>query len=169
MTPLRVCEACSRHVLVTEQSCPFCKSALGPAPQRSFGKQLRAGMSRAQILAVAAAVTGQTLGACSDTVTRDGDGDGNAGESGEGGGSGEAGTGTGGRSGAGGTSVSGGGTSGMVGGAAGVAGMFGGSGGDIAVPEYGGSFPLDSGLDEDGGVDEEPMAIPIYSAPNPRE
>lgn len=169
MLELRVCEACSRHVLITERSCPFCSAALGPAPQRAVGK-LRAGMSRAQILAVAAAVTSQALGGCSDTVTKDGDG--NAGASGSTGGSGGAsGAGDGGRSGAGGTSVTGGssGTAGMVGGAAGIAGMLGGSGGEIAVPEYGGSFPIDSGLDEDGGVDEEPMAIPIYSAPNPRE
>jgi hypothetical protein len=166
MTPLRVCKACSRHVLVTEQSCPFCSAALGPAPQRALGKQLRRGMSRAQILAVAAAVTSPMLGACSETITPDDDG--NAGASGNGGSSAAGGSGVGG-SGAGGTSVSGGGggSSGMTGGAAGVAGTLDGSGGEINVPEYGGSFPLDSGLDEDGGVDE--IGIAIYSAPNPRE
>jgi len=149
MTPLRVCEACNRHVLVSEQSCPFCSAALGPAPERVFGKRVRAGMSRAQIFAVAATVTSPALGACSDTVTRDDDGNAgaNAGHGGDGSGTGGAAT---------------GGSAGT----AGAAGTLGGSGGEIFVPEYGGVFPLDSGTDEDAG---EEIDIPIYSAPNPRE
>jgi hypothetical protein len=68
MTRLRSCDACSRHVLVTEQSCPFCKHRLAvatmPAPQK-----LPSGLSRAQRLAVAAAIaSGQALAACADST-----------------------------------------------------------------------------------------------------
>jgi len=68
MTELRSCEGCKRRVYVTEASCPFCSAQLAPA--RPVPSSLRPGMSRAQMLAVAAAaVSSQALGACSDGQT----------------------------------------------------------------------------------------------------
>jgi hypothetical protein len=178
MTQLRVCDGCSRHVFVTEKACPFCDAALQEAPKRSLGQVLRAGMSRAQILAVAAAVTGQTLGACTDTPN-------NTGVSGVGGttagamSGGSGGTAGGGAGGAGGMSGGASGTGGAggasgasgAGGAGGTAGTSGaggtgGAGGEIVMPLYGGAMPPDDAGAEDSG---EPMAVPVYSAPNPRD
>jgi len=174
MTQLRVCEGCTRHVFLAETACPFCGAALAQAPRRSFGEKLRSGMSRAQVLAIAAAVTGQTLGACSDTASDDGIPGGSGGSAGDvagsGGdsGSGEGGAGSGGDSGAG------------AGGGAGMEGGAGAGAGGMAQPVYGAPVP-DSGVDQpvygapvpDGGVDDagddsgEPMAIPLYGASPP--
>jgi len=174
MTQLRVCDGCSRHVFATEKACPFCSAPLEEAPKRTFGERLRKGMSRAQLLAVAAAVTGQTLGACTDTPN-EGTGHYTGGSSGT-----TAGTdpGTGGSSngtgGSGGT-VSGGAGGAGAGGTTGGAGATGGSGGEVGQPVYGAPIPDDAGADasvepdaavsEDGGI----MVIPLYGAsPEPR-
>jgi hypothetical protein len=176
MTQLRVCDACSRHVFVTEKSCPFCNAALGEAPQRTFGQRLRRGMSRAQLLAVAAAVGGvggQTLAACSDTEQNDGRP--NAGTtagamagtdgSGEGGGGSGAG-GAGGTGGSGGTMAGTGGAGAGGAGGAGAGGMGGagegGVAGDMIQPVYGGPVDLDSGVD--AGDDAGDFAMPEYGA-----
>jgi len=64
MSQLRLCEACSRHVLRSEVECPFCKCALLPLPP-SAAVKLAPGLSRAQRLAVAAAaMAGQAISAC---------------------------------------------------------------------------------------------------------
>lgn len=168
MTQLRACDACSRHVFANEKVCPFCSAALSAAPARTLGDRLRRGMSRAQLLAVAAAMTSQTLGACTDTPQNDGvPDDGNSGA----GGSGAI---DGGDSGAGGGAAGVGGMTGGMGGGGGAGGMggmpsggMGGMGGDMEQPVYG--APV-----EDAAVDaSEPdagdmMAIPLYGgAPIP--
>lgn len=175
MTQLRVCDACSRHVFVTEKSCPFCSAALGEAPQRTFDQRLRRGMSRAQLLAVAAAtaVSGQALGACTDTPQNDGvpnagttagamagtdgagEGGGGAGGAGAGGAGGAAGT-MGGMGGAGGAGAGGAGAGGVGGAGAG------GAGGDMVQPVYGGPVDPDGGVD--AGDDAGDFAMPEYGA-----
>ena len=66
MTQLRICEGCSCHVLASERSCPFCQCAL-PAPTARTLAKLPPGLSRAQRLAMAAALAGgQALGACAE-------------------------------------------------------------------------------------------------------
>ncbi|HEY2735580.1 MAG TPA: hypothetical protein VGI70_16400, partial [Polyangiales bacterium] len=68
MTRFRTCEGCSRHVMVSELACPFCKQALAPAPQRPIARFVP-GLSRSQRLAIAAAaVTGQAMAACTSEV-----------------------------------------------------------------------------------------------------
>jgi hypothetical protein len=68
MTRLRSCDACSRHVRITEQSCPFCKHTL-TAANLPVAPKLPSGLSRAQRLAVAAAfASGQALAACADST-----------------------------------------------------------------------------------------------------
>jgi hypothetical protein len=185
MTQLRVCDGCTRHVFASEQACPFCGAALSAAPKRTFGERLRKGMSRAQILAVAAAVggvSGPVLGACSDTPNNDGragasgttagtESGGSGGSSGTTGGAGAGGSGSGGTAG----TVSGG-AGGTTGGAGGVTGGAGGmTGGDAGFgqPVYGAPFPDDAGADAsdstDASTDEGGMAIPLYgAAPVPR-
>ncbi len=65
MTQLRACDACSRHVFVTESSCPFCGAQLTAAP-RARALPIFAGMSRAQRMAIAAAaVASQAAVGCS--------------------------------------------------------------------------------------------------------
>jgi hypothetical protein len=57
MTRLRICDACSRHVFVTETHCPFCAVRL--AAVRGVPKfKLDRRMSRAQRIALAGAVAG---------------------------------------------------------------------------------------------------------------
>jgi len=169
MTQLRVCDGCSRHVFVSEKACPFCNTSLREAPKPTFGERLRKGMSRAQLLAVAAAVTGQTLGGCTDTPN-------------EGGGhysGGSSGTTAGTESGSGGSSGTTGGAGGAAGtvsgGAGGATGGAGGSGGDLAQPVYGAPVPDDAGVDAsaepDGAVSDDggTMIVPLYGAsPAPR-
>jgi hypothetical protein len=178
MTQLRACDACSRHVFANEKVCPFCNASLAALPERSFGDRLRRGMSRAQLLAVAAAMTGQTLGACTDTPHNDGipDGTGGMGGSGvmdAGGDSGAGGAGGGGAGGAGGMMSGGaGGAAGTVSGGAGGAGgtmsggaggmAGGGAGGDkMGQPVYGAPVE-DAGADS--GDPNDMMAMPAYGA-----
>jgi hypothetical protein len=178
-------------VFVTEPRCPFCQRELAP-PSRSPIFDIRAGMSRAQRVALVAAVAGQTLLGCSD-------------ESGSGlqtgsGGMGDM------QQGSGGTQTAGGGGQGS-GGNGGVAqpvygapvtpgtpipGTGGtgdeGTGGRMAVTHYGGIMPPeDAGKDagsadagdagEAGGAGQDGgraqamygAAIPPYGAPFPEK
>ena len=66
MTGLRSCDSCARHVFVTEQTCPFCKTPLSAAPEPAR-VAIPSGASRAQRLALAAAIGSSTLVACADT------------------------------------------------------------------------------------------------------
>jgi len=171
MTQLRICDACSRHVFASEKACPFCSAPLGEALPRTIGQRLRRGMSRAQLLAVAAAVSGQTLGACTDTAQNDGS-PGGAGTtagaiSGGMDGAGEGGDGASGEGGAAGTMAGAGGAAG--GGAGGASG--GGAGGEggvagVGQPVYGAPVDPDAGVD--AGDDAGEMAVPLYGgAPIP--
>jgi hypothetical protein len=161
MTQLRACDACSRHVFANETVCPFCSAVLSAAPERTLGDRLRRGMSRAQLLAVAAAMTSQTLGACTDTPQNDGRPPARSGTTGAmdagGGDSGEGGEGGGGAGGAGGAAGT---VSGGMGGAAG-----GGAGGDqMGQPVYG--APVDAG--DDASEPDDMMNVPVYgSSPIP--
>ena len=65
MTRLRSCEGCARHVRLDEQTCPFCQRSLSAAPAPAPLK-LPTGLSRAQRLAIAAAIAGGA--ACADTT-----------------------------------------------------------------------------------------------------
>ena len=177
MTQMRVCDVCTRHVFASEKVCPFCNAELGEAPQRTLSQRVRKGMSRAQLLAVAAAVTGQSLAGCSEesmpimTMPLYGGpilpigGEGGQGGDGMGGAGGRAGTS--GDAGAGGTS--GIGVSGGVGGAG-----NGGEAGDFAQPVYGAPVE-DAGIDDaavdgDAGDDSgEPMIMPLYGASPPEQ
>lgn len=62
--PLRICDACTRHVFATETACPFCAAALAPAPVRPRFK-VSSRLSRAQRFALAGAFAG--LIGCSDS------------------------------------------------------------------------------------------------------
>ncbi len=64
---LRACEGCARHVFVTERVCPFCFSELEPAPERAT-LPIPSSASRAQRLALAAALGSQGLLACAQTT-----------------------------------------------------------------------------------------------------
>jgi hypothetical protein len=66
MTQLRCCTHCARHVLIHERACPFCQRDLPPAAERAPVK-IAAGLSRAQRLALAAAIAGQSVAACAET------------------------------------------------------------------------------------------------------
>jgi hypothetical protein len=70
MTRLRTCDGCSRHVLASESSCPFCQRVLAPA-QLLAAPSAPPGLSRAQRLTLAAAaVAGQALAACSSDASQ---------------------------------------------------------------------------------------------------
>jgi hypothetical protein len=175
MNQLRCCEGCSRHVLLSERECPFCRRELAPLPERVLPK-LPAGLSRAQRLTLAAAMAGQALTACAETT----DGvaipiygapvAGSVGQAPQGG------------SGASGKSAAGRGGAGMTGGAGRDAGF--------AVPVYGVPIagqpsPVKDAapVDEDGGAQDAgrsdagqmivppyglpPMPVPVYGAPIP--
>jgi hypothetical protein len=167
MNQLRCCEGCSRHVLLSERECPFCRRELAPLPERVLPK-LPAGLSRAQRLALAAAMAGQALTACAETTDR---GPffppygvplaGHAGQVPNAGG------------GASGTSAAGRGGAGMTGGGA-------GRDGGVAIPVYGvpiagqpspvkDAAPVDQdGETQDAGPsDAGPMVHPLYGAPVP--
>jgi hypothetical protein len=62
--PLRVCDACARHVFATETSCPFCAALLAPVRARPRFK-MAPQLSRAQRFALAGAFAG--LVGCSDS------------------------------------------------------------------------------------------------------
>ena len=66
MTRLICCEGCSRHVRASELICPFCQRAQTPTPALPT-LNIPAGLSRAQRLALAAAMAGQALAACAKT------------------------------------------------------------------------------------------------------
>jgi hypothetical protein len=66
MNQLRCCEGCSRHVLISERECPFCQRVLAPLAERVL-PNLPAGLSRAQRLAIAAAMASQAMTACAET------------------------------------------------------------------------------------------------------
>lgn len=68
MKRLRSCEGCSRHVFVTERVCPFCLTELAEAPVRAL-PTVPSGASRAQRLALAAALGGQGLVGCAQEQT----------------------------------------------------------------------------------------------------
>jgi len=68
MPRLVSCEACSRHVFATESTCPFCQSPVS-VPARPMARAAR-GMSRAQRLAIAAALAAP-LSACADESIND--------------------------------------------------------------------------------------------------
>lgn len=147
MTELRTCDGCQRRVFVTEQSCPFCSVKLEPLPVPATSR-FQAGMSRAQMLAVAAAVTSHVLTGCNDGDSQKdqaGQGGAIAGQGGVGGAStggvgGQSSGGTGAISGqpSGGIGASGGsGSTGGIGAFGGVAGVYGGS---PALSGFGGVY-----------------------------
>jgi hypothetical protein len=97
MTPRLIsCEACERHVFATELHCPFCRARITRAA--SALPELPAGLSRAQrlglraqSLALAAAIAGPGLLACTDNRQPDPPAGGRGGSAGSGasGGAGE--------------------------------------------------------------------------------
>lgn len=58
---LRLCRSCSRHVRASEESCPFCRSALAPEPPRDRLIEVPLRLGRSALAAIAAG----TLYACS--------------------------------------------------------------------------------------------------------
>jgi hypothetical protein len=66
MKRLRSCDSCARHVFVSEQVCPFCLSELAPAADPA-PLAIPSGASRAQRLALVAALGTQSLLACADS------------------------------------------------------------------------------------------------------
>jgi hypothetical protein len=66
MTRLICCEGCSRHVRASEFVCPFCQREQTPMPAPPVAN-VPAGLSRAQRLALAAAMAGQALASCAKT------------------------------------------------------------------------------------------------------
>lgn len=66
MTRLRTCDACARHVFAAEPTCPFCHAQLAAAPE-SAPISVPAGASRAQRLALAAAISSSALLGCAQT------------------------------------------------------------------------------------------------------
>jgi hypothetical protein len=66
---LRACPACARHVRVSEQACPFCKSALSPAFRADSAPQgPGARLSRAALFAFGTGTLAMAPG-CSTSVT----------------------------------------------------------------------------------------------------
>jgi hypothetical protein len=67
MSQLRACGGCSRHVWNHERTCPFCGCELTSVaePPRPIPQS---GLSRGQRLMLAAALAGQTLGACAEST-----------------------------------------------------------------------------------------------------
>jgi hypothetical protein len=63
MKRLRSCEGCARHVFETERVCPFCLTELAAVVPREL-PAVPIGASRAQRLALAAALGGQGLVGC---------------------------------------------------------------------------------------------------------
>jgi hypothetical protein len=59
--PLRVCDACARHVFVTETTCPFCAAVLVPSRARPRFK-LNPRLSRAQRFVLAGAFAAGLIG-----------------------------------------------------------------------------------------------------------
>lgn len=163
MKRLRPCESCARHVFASERACPFCKQALAPVAELPV-MAIPSGISRAQRLALAAALAGQALVGCAEnTVAIYGAPVPDSGPTPTAG-TGSAGTGAAGAGAA--------GTAGRAG--AGSAGNGrGGEGGFIAIPPYGVPLAGNPALDDDAGAAEDAgptrdsgqMAVPVYGAP----
>jgi hypothetical protein len=68
MKRLRSCDGCKRHVFVSERECPFCHRQLTAAPPPA-DVSVPSGASRAQRLALAAALGGQGLVGCAQATT----------------------------------------------------------------------------------------------------
>jgi hypothetical protein len=150
-------------VFASERVCPFCQRALAPVQELPV-MVIPSGISRAQRLALAAAIAGQALAGCAETATPIYGAP--VPVSGQGATAGTGGAGTGpagmgspaGRGGAGARS-------------AGIGG--GGEGGFIALPPYGVPLAGNPALDDDAGVaddagptrDSGQMASPVYGAP----
>jgi hypothetical protein len=160
---LVICTECNRHIRRYEGHCPFCSAAISPALAASPPRPLPTGrLSRAAILAFAAASLGTACGG-KDTDTRAGDGNGNTG-------------GASGAPGAGGTVSAGGVTFGgfPVGGGVPIygapssgytgAGGFGVSSGGASGT---GGFPGSSGLPGTGGYSIPPPPPPYGTPPPP--
>jgi hypothetical protein len=183
MARLRICDGCSRHVFATASACPFCGVSLAEAPVAPV-TGIRAGMSRAQRFALAAAVVGGV--ACSEETYAtpvygapfDPDAGGVTG--GAGGAGGESGNPQAGIGGASGTN----GVAGASGGSSGAGGA--GDDGGFSMPVYGAPFDPDAGQEDasmedasmedasepDGGGMVTPLyggAFPVYGAPMPEE
>jgi hypothetical protein len=128
MERFRTCDECSRHVRAAEPKCPFCGQELAAASLMSIPRA-PAQLSRAQRIALVAAVAGGLAACGDDTVGQPGPkaGTGVAGAS--------AGTGAAGASGAAAGSGAGAGAAGK--GAAGSP--------PVAVPVYGAPFPVPAG------------------------
>lgn len=157
-TSLQPCPACSRHIRITEESCPFCAASVvgllkAPAPLKFPGRMSRAALITASTLAAVSACAGED----------DGDDQGSGGAMTDSGGS-EMGTG-GDEMGAGGvvygTPPSGGADQGTGGDAAGSGGL------DVGVPEYGispaGGNPGTGGEPATGTGGD--IVGPVYGAP----
>jgi hypothetical protein len=175
MTRLRSCDACARHVFVTETRCPFCSAELAPATPPIF--DIKAGMSRAQRYTLVAAVATQALIGCSDDPDKGGQqGTGGSAQQGTGG----VAQGTGGAmpiAGKGGVAqpvygapIATGGTGNAGSGGRGQVGGTGGFGGAQAV--YGAPIPDDAGMPDAGDAGDEPamkdggpMIQPVYGVP----
>lgn len=73
---LHPCSACSRHVLTSEESCPFCGAALSPSPLRRRTPP-KARMSRAALVALGtlAASPQVACGGAAEDESTEGDGD----------------------------------------------------------------------------------------------
>jgi hypothetical protein len=188
MTRLRSCDACSRHVFVTETRCPFCQTALEPV-SNSPVFNIKAGMSRAQRFTLVAAVASQALIGCSDDPKGTGIGRGSGGNTQQG--TGGTAQGTGGTA----TAGQGGGIAQPVYGAPidpGTGGTNAGSGGrgntgqggvgGGAQAVYGAPIPNDAGVSDAGDAgDDQPKddggriqpvyggAIPLYGAIPPQD
>ena len=68
MKRLRSCDGCKRHVFVSERECPFCHLQLTAAPAAA-DVSVPSGASRAQRLALAAALGGQGLIGCAQATS----------------------------------------------------------------------------------------------------
>ena len=189
MTRLRSCDACSRHVFVTETRCPFCQAALRP-PSSAPIFNIKPGMSRTQRFALVAAVASQALIGCSDEPKGAGTGQGSGGATQGSGGQGAAGSAGLGSGGATPIAGKGGGVQPVYGapfepggGGGGSAGAGSGGGGGIggAQAVYGAPVPTDAGTDtsdagdqpdagvqpvkRDGGGIQPVYGAPVYGAP----
>lgn len=77
--PLVPCAGCSRHVLATESSCPFCHAALGPMTVSA--PAVPRGLSRAAALALGATLVVACAGGTGPAPGSDGGSSGSSGSS----------------------------------------------------------------------------------------
>lgn len=144
--PLVPCGSCRRHVRASEAACPFCASDMPRAAARE--QVVTAGMSRAAVLAIGAALS---IVACSDDDPGTGNQTGQIGQTGGAAGSSSGGSSAGGNGGAAGD----GGTMALYGAPPPQGGAAGDSGGTI----YGAPPPQGGAAGESAG--------PVYGAPPP--